>query len=326
MSVIGTVATLQDFARRSDPEGKIQKIVELMSKENPILKDMLWMEGNLPTEHLTTVRTGLPTVTWRLLNYGVQPSKSKTKQVTDHCAMLEAYAEVDAKLAQINKNSAAWRLGEDMAFLEAMNQDMAEVLFYGEETSPEKFVGLSPRYAELTGADSAANVISALGDTVDKQTSIWFITWDQVATHGIFPQGSKAGFDHKDLGEVTLLDEQGGRYQGFRSHYQWDCGLTVRDWRRNVRICNIDTDKLSGASAPKLFNYLTMAYHKISRYVGRKVIYCNSTIATWLDIQAQVKTNVYLTQNQIDGEPVTSYRGIPIRVCDAIKDTEAVVD
>ena len=82
----------------------------------------------------------------------------------------------------------------------------------------------------------------------------------------------------------------------------------------------------SKSSAPKLFNYLTMAYHKINRYSGRKVIYCNSTVATWLDIQAQVKTNVYLTQNQIDGEPVTSYRGIPIRVCDAIKDTEAVVD
>ena len=326
MSVIGTVATLQDFAKRTDPGGKIQKIIELLEKENPILKDMLWMEGNLPTGHLTTVRTGLPSVTWRMLNYGVQPSKSKTKQVTDHCAMLEAYAEVDKKLAQINNNTAAWRLGEDMAFLEAMNQAMADVLFYGDETSPEKFVGLAPRYAELTGVDSAANVISALGDSSNKQTSLWFVTWDQLATHGIFPKGSTAGFKHEDLGEVTLDDEAGGHFQGFRSHYQWDCGLTVRDWRRNVRICNIDTTKLGTSSAAKLFDYLTMAYHKINRYSGRKVIYCNSTVATYLDLQAQVKTNVYLTQGQMDGEPVTTYRGIPIRVCDAIKDTEAVVD
>ena len=324
MSTIGVAVTLLDLAKRS-ADGKIQGIIELLAKENPILKDMLWLEGNLPTGHITTVRTGLPQVAWRLLNYGVQPSKSTTKQITDHCAMLEAYAQVDAKLAQINNNKAAWRLGEDMAFLEAMNQAMADTIFYGDETSPEKFVGFTPRYAAISGADSAANVINALGNTANKQTSIWFIIWDQLASHGIVPQGSKAGFNHKDLGEETLTDAQGGLYQGFRSHYKWDCGLTVRDWRKNVRICNIDTTKLGTNEAAKLFTYLTMAYHKINRYSGRKVIYCNSTVATYLDLQAQVKSNVYLTQPQLDGEPVTAYRGIPIRVCDAIRDTEPVV-
>ena len=49
MSVIGNVATLMDFAKRSEPDGKIQKIIELLAKENPVLKDMLWLEGNLPT-------------------------------------------------------------------------------------------------------------------------------------------------------------------------------------------------------------------------------------------------------------------------------------
>ena len=326
MSVIGTVATLQDFAKRSDPGGKIQGIIELMTQDNPILKDMLWVEGNLPTGHLTTVRTGLPNVTWRKLNYGVPPSKSSTKQITDHCGMLEGYSDVDKKLAMINNNTAAWRLGEDMAFLESMNIQMAETVFYGEEITPEKFIGLTPRYNILSGADSCANVINAKGDSEEKQSSIWIVTWGQLASHGIFPQGSGAGFKHEDLGEVTLTDEHGGLFQGLRSHYAWDCGLSVRDWRRNVRICNIDTTKLGTTNAAKLYDYLTMAYHKISKYSGRKVIYCNSTVATYLDLQAQVKTNVHLTQNQIDGEPVTSYRGIPIRVCDAIKDTEAVVD
>ncbi|MEG1825113.1 MAG: hypothetical protein RRY12_10785 [Cloacibacillus sp.] len=326
MSTIGTVATLADFARRSDPNGKIMKIVELLSKDNPILKDMLWMEGNLPTGMLTTVRAGLPSATWRLLNYGVQPSKSKTKQVTDHCAMLEAYAEVDKKLAHINGNSAEWRLGEDMAFLEAMNIEMASTIFYGDDiVSPAKFVGLAPRYNATTGADSSDNVISAGGSTANKQTSIWFITWDQLSTHGIFPKGSKAGFQHQNLGEVTLDDADGGHYQGYRSHYSWDCGLTVRDWRRNVRVCNIDTTALSGSSAPKLFDFMTKAYHKLNRFSGKKVIYCNETIATYLDLQAQSKTNVYLTSKEVAGEEVTSFRGIPIRQCDAILDTEAVI-
>ena len=326
MATIGSIATLLDFARRSDPNGKIMKIVELMSQDNPILQDMLWMEGNLPTGHLTTVRVGLPSVAWRMLNYGVQPSKSKTKQVTDTCAMLEAYAEVDKKLADINGNSAEWRLGEDKGYLESMQQEMASTLFYGDDiVTPAKFVGLALRYSSRSGSDSSENVLSAGGSTAKKQTSVWFITWDQMATHGIFPKGSKAGFQHQDLGEVTLFDADGGRYQGYRSHYSWDCGLTVRDWRRNVRICNIDTTKLGTDGEPKLFELLTKAYHRLKRYGGRKVIYCNETVATYLDLQAQNKNNVFFTFKEVDGEAITNFRGIPIRVCDAIIDEEAVV-
>jgi hypothetical protein len=46
------------------------------------------------------------------LNYGVASSKSRTAQVTDSCGMLEAYAEIDKALADLNGNSAAFRLSE----------------------------------------------------------------------------------------------------------------------------------------------------------------------------------------------------------------------
>ena len=81
--------TLMDFARREDADGKISTIVELLAQSNEILEDMTFVEGNLPTGHKTTIRTGLPSATWRLLNYGVQPSKSTTRQVTDSCGMLK---------------------------------------------------------------------------------------------------------------------------------------------------------------------------------------------------------------------------------------------
>ena len=123
-----TAATLSDWARRVDPDGKIAKIVEILNLTNPILEDMPFVMGNLPTGHRTTIRSGLPSVTWRLLNYGVQPSKSRTVQVTDTIGMLEAYAEVDKVLADLNGNTPAFRLSEDKAFIEAMNQEMASTL------------------------------------------------------------------------------------------------------------------------------------------------------------------------------------------------------
>ena len=73
-----SVLTLADWAKRLDPDGKVPAIVEMLSQTNEVLADMLFKEGNLPTGERTTIRTGLPSVYWRLLNQGVAPSKSTT--------------------------------------------------------------------------------------------------------------------------------------------------------------------------------------------------------------------------------------------------------
>jgi len=332
MATIGTALTLADWAKRLDANGKIDKIVELLSQTNEVLEDMLWVEGNLPTGHKTTVRTGLPSATWRMLNYGVQPSKSTTKQITDTCGMLEAYAEVDKALADLNGNTAEFRLSEDRAFIEAMNQEMAKTVFYGDtKVYPERFVGLAPRYNSLSGAETSANVISAGGSGSDN-TSLWLVVWGENTVHGIFPKGSKAGLQHNDLGEVTLIDANGGKYQGYRTHYKWDCGLTVRDWRYVVRICNIDVSNLLTAgetsdSSANLINLMIKAVNKVPNVrMGRAAWYCNKEVKTALEIKAMNKTNAQLTiQDLQNGLTVTRFLGIPVRRCDAILNTEAAI-
>ena len=51
---------------------------------------------------------------------------------------------------------------------------------------------------------------------------------------------------------------------------------------------------------------------------GRVVIYSNRVIRTYLDLQAMNKTNVLLRLEEYNGKVVTTFRGIPIRTCDAI--------
>src|SRR5262245_25347710 len=162
MATLSTGAlTLIDWAKRLDPDGKVPYIVELLSQSNEILDDMLWKEGNLPVGNRTTVRTQLPTVTWRLLNQGVAPSKSTTAQIDDQCGTLEAWSEVDCKLAKLNGNVGAFRLSEATAFLEAMNQEVAQTLIYGNTgLAAEEFTGLAPRYSAISGATNSSNVIS----------------------------------------------------------------------------------------------------------------------------------------------------------------------
>ena len=91
------------MGKRLDPDGDVPLIAELLNQTNEILDDMQWKEGNLPTGHRITMRTGLPTVAWRLLNNGITPSKSTTAQIDEQCGMLEAWSEVDKDLAELNR-------------------------------------------------------------------------------------------------------------------------------------------------------------------------------------------------------------------------------
>jgi hypothetical protein len=94
-TVGASVATLLDWAKRVDPDGGTSAVAELLSQSNEILTDMQWKEGNLPVGERVTVRTGLPTVAWRLLNQGVAKSKSTTAQIDEACGILEARSEID---------------------------------------------------------------------------------------------------------------------------------------------------------------------------------------------------------------------------------------
>lgn len=327
MAVKGlTALTLADWGKRIDPNGKVDKITELLSQTNPILMDMPFIEGNLPTGHKTTIRSGLPSATWRLLNYGVQPSKSTTVQVTDSVGMLESYAEVDKSLADLNGNTAEFRLSEDRAFIEAMNQSMAQTLFYGDTSvNPQQFMGLSSRYS-LKSAGNGQNIIDAGGTSTDN-TSIWLVVWGENTVHGIFPKGQKAGLNMEDKGQQTLRDANNNPYEGYRTHYKWDNGLCLRDWRYVVRIANIDVSDLSvPGSAANIVSLMVKALHRIpNRGMGKPVFYMNRTVGQALDLQSLDKASLALSVKETEGEFWTTFRGIPIRETDAILETEARV-
>ena len=324
-----THPTLLDVTKRLDPNGKIDAIAEMLNQTNEILDDMVWIEGNLPTGHRTTVRTGLPAPTWRKLYGGVQPTKSRTVQVTDTCGMLEAYAEVDKALADLNGNTAAFRLSEDRAHIEGMNQEFASTLFYGNEsTEPEAFTGLSPRFNSQS-AENGGNILTdaATPDSTDN-TSIWLICWGPNTVHGIYPKGSKAGLMQEDKGQVTIesIDGAGGRMEAYRSHYRWDCGLSVRDWRYIVRI-NIDQEDLlkNAQTGPDLVDLMTQAVELIPTLsMGRPAFYCNRTVRSFLRRQIVNKVAAStLTMEQVAGKHVTMFDGIPVRRCDSILNTES---
>lgn len=327
-----SVLTLADWAKRLDPDGKVPTVVELLSQTNEILTDMLWREGNLPTGHRVTVRTGLPTVAWRLLNQGVTPSKSTTAQIDEQTAMLEAWSEVDKDLAELNGNVGGFRLSEAMAFIESMNQEMAGTLFYGNSgTAPEEFTGLATRYSAISGANNGSNVLSGSGSGSDN-SSIWLVGWGDNSIYGIFPKGSKAGLIHEDYGVQTVTTATGiggGKMRAYQERFQWKAGIALKDWRYVARICNIDISNLvAKTSAADLIELMIKSMYRLPTLTGIKpVFYMNRTVAQMLDIQRRddIIAGSGLTWETVDGKRQGSFRGVPIRIVDQLVETEATV-
>jgi hypothetical protein len=330
MAALGTGnLTLADWAKRLDPDGKVPTIVELLSQKNEILDDMVWREGNLPTGHRLTVRTGLPAVAWRLLNQGVIPSKSTTAQIDEQTGMLEAWSEVDKDLAILNGNVAAFRLSEARAFIEAMSQEFARVLFYGNSgLTPEQFTGLSVRYG-ASGAANTDNVIKAGGTGADN-ASIWLVAWGEDTVTGIFPKGSKAGLIHEDYGEVTaevVAGLPGARMRALQERFQWKGGIALKDWRYVVRICNIDVSDLNAANVKTLINAMETAVETIPDNLGRPVFYMNRTMRRFLrrEVRESVGSGGGLTFENVFGKRTLMFGDVPIKRADALLNTEALV-
>ena len=328
--------TLADWAKRTDPEGRVPVIAELLSQSNEILEDCVFKEGNLPTGERVVIRTGLPAVYWRALNQGIPNSKSTTAQVDEACGILEARSEVDKDLAMLNGNTAQFRLSEDVAFLEAMNQTQATTMFYGNPAiEPKSFLGLASRYSAVPGTAGIGQNILEGGGTGSDNTSVYLVVWGDNTVYCPFPKGSTAGLMHEDLGEQTVYSGD-NRMQAYATRYQWKNGLVVKDWRYVVRIANIDVSDMSNASgtqastaATQLIKLMTRAMYRIPNMaMGRAAFYMNRTVHGGLSIQAMDRAqNVLSVQQGLSqfGTPYSwlSFLGVPCRRVDALINAEA---
>ncbi len=331
-----TVKTLADWAKKMDPDGKMAKTVEILSQSNEILDDMLFKEGNLPTGEQTTIRTGLPSVFYRLMNQGVPKSKATSAQITENAATLEGRSEIDKDVAELGGNVNQMRMDEGIAFVEAMSQRMATTLFFGSAANPEEFVGFSPRYNDLS-ARNGQNILDAGGVGSDN-SSIWLIGWGQRTVMGIFPKGTQAGIKHEDLGIQDAFDANNDRFRAYMDHWQWKNGLVVKDWRYAVRIANVDISDLESQTGTQEPTDATAIIKLMSRSIDRlpslsnvnPSFYVNRTVASLLRVAALDKSSSALSVqeglNQF-GDTIFTLRflGIPVRIVDALTETEAAV-
>lgn len=343
MATIGnTYIGLADLYKSKDLHGNLVDVIEMLDELNPMLSDMLVVECNSGTQHLTTVRGGLPNVAWGKLYKGIANSKSTRVQVTDTTGYLEGISSVDTRLLELAGDGANYlRMSEAQGFLASLSNEMQSALFYSNDAeTPEQFLGLAPRFNDPT-APNGGQIINGGGSGSDN-TSIWMVGWGENACHGLYPKGTAAGIKREDKGEQRVSDDNNQPYYVKEELFRWHMGASVRDWRYVVRIANIDVSAMQAGSVA-LYDLLRQAYYKFEARRNKKkdsnsgsnpatvrpAIYCNSDVMQALDALA---TNAGASDNfvrlkpmEIAGEEVLTYRGIPIREVDALLNTEELV-
>lgn len=323
--------TLNDLRKRSDGNGKLDEIMEVLAASNPILEHMTWVEGNLTTGNRTTLRNSIPRPSIRYINRGIAPTKSDTKQITDTSVILEARSEVDVEWLALASDKEMARRNEDMAHIEGFGQTLAEMVIYGNtELDPDTFNGLDIRHRKLSVTDPTKPGYTTVdaGGTGNALTSAFFVDWGPRSITGIYPKGATAGLDHRDLGEQTVEDRDGKKFQAMVSLFNWKCGLTVRDYRAVGAIRNIDSGVFkTGTAAQKLAalsSFLTVK-NRVRR-PDKGIWYVSNELYTAMELFLMDKNNSYVTRDTIEGGiPVIRFAGNRVVKLDAISDAESQI-
>lgn len=326
--------TMIDAARRTDPNGAIAMVVEQLSKETPELQDATMLEGNLPTGTRISLRTALPTVSWRMANQGIAGSKSLADQVDEVCGQLAGRSVVDPDVANLGGNEAAFRASEDKSFVAAMGYEVATGAWYHDLASnPEKFEGLSPRMGITSGLYGgqivrADQVSGGSASSGSDQASAWWICWGPKSVYFMYPKGSKAGLQHQDMGLQMVTDAAGNRFPAWETVWKWNIGLTVEDYRQVVRVADIDTSAIAETGTLLLQALLKGYYQLHNPRAGRSVLYVNRKIAYYLAAQAifgAVNSTLKYEHDLKVGTQTLMFMGCPVRTTDSLLNTEAIV-
>jgi hypothetical protein len=343
----GQYLSLIDLARRTDPDGEAADIAELLSQANEIYDDLIWKEGNTNTGHVYTMRTGIPKGTYRYLGQGVPGVKSTTAQGRMNCGDLEMQSTIDLKLYEMALDGDQFRYEEDNAMLEGASQTICGGMFYGNAlANPASFTGLSLYYntVNLANAANAANVFDG-GGVGSNNASLWLVGWSPRSIYGVFPRGQKAGVELMPLTQELAYDSLGNGYRAKISWFRQVAGLCVEDWRWGARICNLDVTSagLAGPNAYDIFANLSKLVKRLPKMARgmsgitdtdarnergmtiRPAIYLNRELGGFCDVQSIRDRNVLLGPRDYAGEPVVSFRGIPMRNVDQLISNEARV-
>jgi hypothetical protein len=319
-----------ELLKQMSPSGDIMTVAEILTEENEIAADAVWTPSNDTFAHKVVRRLSRPTGTWRKINKGVAVEAPRTIEAWETLGMLESFGHADEALVKNSPNPRQTLSNLYRPFIEGMGEHWVDTLIYGStEDSPEEFTGLAPR---MNALDTNGNVLDGGGSGSDC-TSVFVVCWGPNKVHMAYPMNDapNVGVTMEDLGRDIVSDAVSSnkhttsQYMAYRAHFKIQGGLVVEDPRCIGRVANIET-----AGSSNLFDeddLITLLYRMPKRGAGAH-IYVNETILTQMHIALKDKNNVNYTSDGgegLAGAPVIRFMGYPVRLVEAIVNTESAI-
>lgn len=315
-----SVVTFDEWVKRMD-KSNVKTIIEVAADSNTMLKTAMVGPGNEAEGNTTTVRTSYPSGTWTSAYEGVDSEASHTKEVWDAAGYLEGYSVISKRYVHRSPDRRAARMQEEKAFIIGHSQTIEDTFFHGDRNlNPKQFLGLDQRYA-LKSAETGGQIIDAAG-TGSINTDIWFVNWGDTGASLFFGKNNVGGLDIDDKGIQSWdLNGDGKHQECYVSHYEWNVGLMIKDYRAIARVANIDSATLPS----NLVDHMIDAMFAIPDQMDglRKAIYCNTTVLAALTKEARNFAQTNLTMDDWEGRKITHFMGIPIFRSDKITNVGA---
>ena len=332
MAILAGMDTLYDVARVSGPDGKPMKIVQVLEQKNDILLDAPFYPTNQSMSMVATRVTAEPAGAWIGFNEGGSVEKPSNEQITDSCGMLEAWSEVECKVADLSGNWQKYLEQRDRAFIGGLSKTMAYAFIYNSMLTgnTKAFHGLAPRLSAI--GDQVLSGGGAQGDN----TSIYCVQWGEDKVHGIYPKDLPTGLQYDFKGKVTKDMGSNKLMDVYRGKYDWYMGLHVVDPKCIVRIANVDVSNLKTAgdstdTSANIEKLMSLALDALPDTEGNVCFYMNKTVMSMLRVKLMNKSNTHLTiDDWVRGNTLLrrgrmSFMGFPIGRVDQITNAEAVV-
>lgn len=314
--------TLMDVLNQRGPDGNTMAIGEILTKTTPMMKDARWIEANDATKHKYLIRYSLPTSNKVEFNKGASSSLGSTKPMICNLKGIENRPSIDKRLIDIAPDGNAYLSGHLNAAIMGMGQDLETDIIYGSVAADDEYDGLAVRMNALTDVNVYDN-----GDTGSNLSSIYLVSWspfEEMGAYLAYPKGTMAGIKHKDEGERNKDMADGSVLAVREFHLEVFAGLCIPDARYIGRIANIDTGTLSTSTfnenlAIQLLNELPAG--------GREsaVLYVSRKVKSAMEIRANDKANAHYTRENVFGEQVLMFMGVPVRLDEMISEAETQV-
>jgi hypothetical protein len=309
------------MARYNKAGTQILDEVNVLVQQNDLLQDAPVRESDLIDGEEFNITTSLPQPYLHQRGAGRTATKGQVQHASESVAWFTNQMRIPQEDLNETPDPAGFLRGEEIKYLEGMNQSLVEMLIYGSTaTEPMEFDGLDVRFSAI----AADSVIDNGGSEASSLTDIWLIQWDLRDCCLIYPKGSRGGISrtpHPVAPLITALDSgsipdsQNAVAWFTMVDFDWKGGFCLRDTRRVKRLTNIHSDPDNATSFDiRKFREAEEAFDT----AGQIYAYMNKRIRTQIRNAADEKGNVTYPPNQPFARPQAYLGDIPLRRCDRI--------